>query len=46
MSVRHRPPPSTAALDADLRAILREEVDLPEHVEIEFKRVMDVVFEM
>jgi putative DNA primase/helicase len=30
------------ALDAELRAILREEVDLPEHVDIEFKRVMDV----
>ena len=32
----------TAKLDAELRAILREEVDLPEHVEIEFKRVMDM----
>jgi hypothetical protein len=31
-------------LDAELRATLREEVDLLEHVEIEFKRVMDVVF--
>src|SRR5262249_23772461 len=34
------------ALDAELRAILREEVDLPEHVEIEFKRVMGLVFAM
>lgn len=34
----------TAALDAELRAILREEVAFPEHVEIEFKRVMDAVF--
>ena len=33
-----------AELDAELRAILREEVDLPEHIEIEFKRVMDAVF--
>jgi hypothetical protein len=33
-------------LDADLRAILREEVDLPEHVEIEFERVMKLVFAM
>jgi hypothetical protein len=31
------------ALDAELRAILRKEV-LPEHVEIEFERVMKVVF--
>jgi len=28
----------TAALDAELRAILREEVAFPEHVEIEFER--------
>jgi len=34
----------TAALDAELRAILREEVAFAEHVRIEFKRVMDVVF--
>ena len=34
----------TAELDAELRAILREEVDLPEHVEIEFERVMKIVF--
>ena len=34
----------TAALDAELRAILREEVAFPEHVEIEFERVMQVVF--
>ena len=32
----------TAELDADLRAILREEVDVPEHVEIEFERVMQM----
>jgi hypothetical protein len=31
-------------LDVWLRAILREEVDLPEHVEIEFERVIKVVF--
>ena len=31
-------------LDAELRAILREEVAFPEHVEIEFERVMQVVF--
>jgi hypothetical protein len=31
------------ALDAELRAILRKEV-FPEHVEIEFERVMKVVF--
>jgi putative DNA primase/helicase len=34
----------TAGLDAELRAILREEVAFPEHVEIEFERVMQVVF--
>src|SRR5262249_3470525 len=34
----------TPALDGELRAILREEVDLSEHVEIEFERVMQVVF--
>jgi len=34
----------TAELDAELRAILREEVDLSEHVEIEFERVIDWVF--
>jgi hypothetical protein len=33
----------TAALDAELRAILRGEV-FPEFVEIEFERVMKVVF--
>jgi len=33
----------TAALDDELRDILLEEV-FPEHVEIEFKRVIDVVF--
>jgi len=34
----------TAELDAELRLILREEVVFPEHVEIEFARVMTVVF--
>jgi hypothetical protein len=34
----------TAELDADLRLILREEVAFPEHVEIEFERVMRTVF--
>jgi Protein of unknown function (DUF3631) len=34
----------TAALDAELRAILREEVAFPEHIEIEFERIMQVVF--
>jgi hypothetical protein len=34
------PAPSTPPL----RAILREEVVFPEHVEIEFERVMQVVF--
>jgi P4 family phage/plasmid primase-like protien len=34
----------TSECDAWLRAILREEVDLPEHAEIEFKRIMQVVF--
>ena len=34
----------TAELDADLRLILREEVAFPEHVEIEFERVMQAVF--
>jgi hypothetical protein len=33
-----------AELDAELRAILREEVDLPEHVEIEIGRVMQAAF--
>src|SRR5262249_54551432 len=33
---------AAGALDAELRAILRKEV-LPEHVEIEFERVMKVV---
>ena len=33
----------TAALDDELRAILREEV-FPEHFEVEFERVMQVVF--
>ena len=33
----------TDALDAELRALLRAEV-LPEFVEVEFKRVMDLVF--
>jgi hypothetical protein len=33
----------TAALDAELRAILREEVAFPEHIEIEFERIMQVV---
>jgi putative DNA primase/helicase len=32
------------ALDAELRAILRQEVAFPEHVELEFQRVMDAVF--
>ena len=36
----------TAECDAWLRATLRKEVDREEHVEIEFKRVMDVVFAM
>jgi Protein of unknown function (DUF3631) len=35
---------NTPALDDEVRAILREEVDLPEHVEIEFERVMKAVF--
>jgi len=34
----------TAALDAELRAVLRKEVAFPEHVEIEFERVMQAVF--
>jgi hypothetical protein len=34
----------TAGLDAELRLILREEVAFPEHVEIEFERVMQAVF--
>ena len=34
----------TAALDGELRTILRDEVAFPEHVEIEFERVMQVVF--
>jgi hypothetical protein len=34
----------TPELDAELRAILREEVAYPEHVEIEFERVMQRVF--
>jgi len=34
----------TAEFDAELRAILRKEVAFPEHVEIEFERVMQVVF--
>jgi len=34
----------TAALDDELRAILRDEVATPEHVEIEFERVMQIVF--
>jgi len=34
----------TAALDDELRAIIREEVAFPERVEIEFARVMGVVF--
>jgi hypothetical protein len=29
----------TATLDEELRAILREEVAFPEHVEIEFERI-------
>ena len=33
----------TAELDTELRMILREEVAFPEHVEIEFERVMQVV---
>ena len=35
---------NTAALDAELRAILQEEVPFPEHVEIEFEHVMKAVF--
>jgi putative DNA primase/helicase len=34
----------TAELDADLRLVLREEVAFPEHVDIEFERVMAEVF--
>ena len=34
----------TAKLDNELRLILREEVAFPEHVEIEFERVMAEVF--
>jgi hypothetical protein len=34
----------TPALDAELRAILRKEVAFPEHVEVEFERVMKAVF--
>jgi len=34
----------TAALDGELRTTLREQVAFPEHVEIEFERVMRVVF--
>jgi hypothetical protein len=36
--------PDPAALDAELRAILRKEVAFPEHVEIEFARVMELLF--
>jgi putative DNA primase/helicase len=36
----------TAELDTELRMILREEVAFPEHVEIEFERVMQVVFKV
>jgi len=36
----------TAALDAELRAILLKEVISPEQVEIEFKRVMDMALAM
>jgi hypothetical protein len=35
---------NTAALDAELRTILRKEVAFPEHIEIEFERVMQRVF--
>src|SRR5262249_53175177 len=34
----------TGELDSDLRVILREEVVFPEHIEIEFERVMQVAF--
>jgi hypothetical protein len=34
----------TAELDAELRAILREEVAFPDHVEIEFERVTQILF--
>jgi hypothetical protein len=34
----------TAALDAELRAILRKEVAFPEQIEVEFERVMQAVF--
>jgi hypothetical protein len=34
----------TAELDAELRAILREEVAFPDHVEIEFERITQVSF--
>jgi len=36
----------TAALDAELQAILREEVASPNQVEIEFQRVMDMALAM
>jgi P4 family phage/plasmid primase-like protien len=36
----------TPTLDAELRAILREEVAAPEHVEDAFARVMQIVFAM
>ena len=36
----------TAELDDELRLILREEVAFPEHVEIEFERVMTEVFRL
>jgi hypothetical protein len=35
---------NTAELDAELRLIIREEVAFPEHVEIEFERIMQLVF--
>jgi hypothetical protein len=37
-------PATSTPPDAELRAILRDEVAFPEHVEIEFERVMQVVF--
>jgi hypothetical protein len=40
---RHEGRRDTAELDADLRAVLQDEV-FSEHVEIEFERVMRVVF--
>jgi hypothetical protein len=40
----HKDQFDAAALDAELRAILGREGVFPEHVEVEFERVMQVVF--